>query len=428
MKKNLILQLFLIKGSVYVTDNEIGVPIDDVLDSTIQSFGDLNADGIIVRSEGKTDQEKETDLKLLKKITKKSEIPVTAAFVIDREEDVKKVLYADAKCAILNLSKQSNWDMLEDVSKRFGKEKIAVTFDSFSNLGVYRKMAENYASSCFVFNGEKPRNIAEEISLPLYLALPDITLDKMFEVLKLDSVGGIFGYAVNNNQLNLPSIKSLCRGMGIEVSALTPQISWDSLRKNSDGLVPVIAQDYRTGAVLMMAYMNEEAYNKTFETGKMNYYSRSRKSQWEKGEESGHFQYVKSIYADCDYDTILAKVSQIGVACHTGNPTCFFNEVAKVEYDEKNPLKVFEQVYSVIEDRKANPKEGSYTNYLFDKGIDKILKKVGEEATEIVIAAKNPEAGEIKYEISDFLYHCMVLMVEKGISWEDICNELAARE
>ena len=131
--------------------------------------------------------------------------------------------------------------------------------------------------------------------------------------------------------------------------------------------------------------------------------------------------------ADCDYDTILAKVSQVGVACHTGSSSCFFNEIVKKEYIEKNPLKVFESVYNVIEDRKANPKEGSYTNYLFDKGIDKILKKVGEECTEIVIAAKNPDSEEIKYEISDFLYHVMVLMVEKGVTWEDITQELAQR-
>jgi len=117
----------------------------------------------------------------------------------------------------------------------------------------------------------------------------------------------------------------------------------------------------------------------------------------------------------------------VGVACHTGNPSCFFNEIVKKEYIEKNPLKVFETVYNIIEDRKNNPKEGSYTNYLFDKGIDKILKKVGEECTEIVIAAKNPDPEEIKYEISDFLYHVMVLMVEKGVTWEEITQELAQR-
>ena len=120
-------------------------------------------------------------------------------------------------------------------------------------------------------------------------------------------------------------------------------------------------------------------------------------------------------------------MSQVGVACHAGNPSCFFNEIVKKEYIEKNPLKVFETVYNIIEDRKNNPKEGSYTNYLFDKGIDKILKKVGEECTEIVIAAKNPDPEEIKYEISDFLYHVMVLMVEKGVTWEEITQELAQR-
>ena len=173
--------------------------------------------------------------------------------------------------------------------------------------------------------------------------------------------------------------------------------------------------------------MNEEAYQKTVETGKMTYYSRSRNELWVKGETSGHFQYVKELIADCDMDTILAKVSQVGPACHTGSTSCFFNEIIKKEYSDNNPLKVFEDVYAVIADRKIHPKEGSYTNYLFDKGIDKILKKVGEEATEIVIAAKNPDKEEIKYEMSDFLYHAMVLMVENGITWQDITRELANR-
>ena len=178
----------------------------------------------------------------------------------------------------------------------------------------------------------------------------------------------------------------------------------------------------------MLAYMNEEAFNMTMRIGKMTYYSRSRQELWIKGMTSGHTQYVKSLTADCDYDTILAKVSQVGgIACHTGAPNCFFNEIVKKEYIERNPLKVFESVYEVIADRKEHPKEGSYTNYLFDKGIDKILKKVGEEATEIVIAAKNPDNEEVKYEISDFLYHMMVLMVEKGLTWEDITRELAQR-
>ena len=193
-------------------------------------------------------------------------------------------------------------------------------------------------------------------------------------------------------------------------------------------MLPVVVQDYKTDEVLMVAYMNEESYHKTLDTGKMCYFSRSRQELWLKGDTSGHYQYVKSLTADCDMDTLLAKVSQVGAACHTGKYSCFFNEVVKKDYEENsNPLKVFEDVYNIILDRKANPKEGSYTNYLFDKGIDKILKKLGEEATEIVIAAKNPNPNEVKYEISDFLYHMMVLMAERNISWEEITTELANR-
>ena len=207
------------------------------------------------------------------------------------------------------------------------------------------------------------------------------------------------------------------------------KISFSDFKLNSDGLIPCIAQDYKTGEVLMMAYMNEESYKKTLETGLMTYWSRSRQKLWTKGEESGHFSFVRSLDIDCDKDTILAKVHQIGPACHTGNTSCFFTPLVRDgRKADPSPENVLTDVYDVIIDRKDHPREGSYTNYLFEKGIDKILKKVGEEATEIVIAAKNPDKDEIKYEIADFLYHTMVLMAERGVTWEDIADELARRE
>lgn len=159
----------------------------------------------------------------------------------------------------------------------------------------------------------------------------------------------------------------------------------------------------------------------------MTYYSRSRDELWVKGETSGHYQYVKKLMLDCDNDTILAKVRQVGAACHTGNRSCFFKELASKDYVSTNPHIVLTEDFEVILERKKNPRDGSYTNYLFDKGIDKILKKCGEEAAEIIIAAKNPDAEELKYEIADFLYHMMVLMAECGLDWEDITKELVNR-
>ena len=175
-------------------------------------------------------------------------------------------------------------------------------------------------------------------------------------------------------------------------------------------LIPAIIQDYQTNEVLMLAYVNEEAYKKMLETNQTYFYSRSRNELWHKGQTSGHFQNIKGMYLDCDSDTLLIYVEQIGVACHTGAYSCFFNEI--------KPL---------INDRKINPVEKSYTNYLLDQGVDKICKKVGEEASETIIAAKNNDKEELIGEISDLFYHVFVLMNNQGVSLEDIENKLKER-
>jgi len=198
------------------------------------------------------------------------------------------------------------------------------------------------------------------------------------------------------------------------------------IKYDANGLVPAIVQDFKTGEVLMLAYMNSESLKKTVETGRTWFYSRSRQSLWNKGETSGNFQSVKNMYFDCDADSILIQVEQIGPACHTGSRSCFFNKL--VESDE-TPAEagIMGRLYELITERKSNPVEGSYTNYLFDKGIDKILKKVGEEASEVIIGAKNSDKGETVYEISDLVYHLLVLMVEMGIEIDDIKKELDKR-
>lgn len=194
---------------------------------------------------------------------------------------------------------------------------------------------------------------------------------------------------------------------------------------NSHGLLPAIAQDARTGKVLMQAYMNKEAYDLTLETGYAHYYSRSRQKLWKKGETSGNVQKIVSVSLDCDGDSVLLQVEQTGVACHTGEYSCFFNTVQEKERIANSSL--LYELYDVIADRKINPKEGSYTNYLFEKGIDKILKKVGEENAEVIIASKNPGTDELRYEAADLIYHLLVLMNEKGLSLTELFTELQSR-
>ena len=195
------------------------------------------------------------------------------------------------------------------------------------------------------------------------------------------------------------------------------------LKYNSDGLIPAIVQDHYSKKVLMLAYMNAESLDITIKEGRTCFFSRSRQELWRKGETSGNTQQVISIRTDCDKDTLLIDVIKNGPACHTGSETCFFEDIVAPETEEFS----YEGLYEMLVGRKVNKKEGSYTTYLFEKGIDKILKKVGEECTEVIIGAKGGDKAETVYEIADLLYHVTVLMIEMGISLEEVTAELAKR-
>lgn len=424
------------------------------------------ADWLYVSYSGDTldDSDKEEFLKTAGELAKQVDIPIIISCPMKRFEDVKKALYTGAKAMAVNTrdlkelstlteegqqgqDETSAMKALKEASARFGKEKIFLEVQEGEDNNSLLTWAEEFVSAIILEKGETQESSRKlpETTLPFFIKKVCLSCQGQEEIqgnqeelqreqeagrwlkaeLSKENIEGIItGY---RNSSNLYAVKKFLKAEGIPVNTYESSIPFSVMKKNSEGLLPVVVQDYKTMEVLMVAYMNEEAYNMTIETGRMTYYSRSRSKLWIKGETSGHFQYVKSLTVDCDRDTLLARVRQIGPACHTGSPTCFFEETYKKPYDTTNPLTVLDEVYGVIIDRKEHPKEGSYTNYLFDKGIDKILKKCGEEAAEIIIAAKNPDSSELKYEISDFLYHMMVLMAECGLDWKDIVKELAHR-
>ncbi len=198
----------------------------------------------------------------------------------------------------------------------------------------------------------------------------------------------------------------------------------DELKFDDKGLIPAIVSDADTKEVLTLAYMNRESLKVSMEKGLTCFWSRSRNELWLKGETSGNYQHIVSIAADCDKDALLVSVRRDGPACHTGSESCFFNPVFE---GDAEPAFSLEGLMNLIRGRKTEKKEGSYTTYLFEKGLDKILKKVGEECTEVIIAGKADDKKETIYEISDLTYHVMVLMIQMGISLEDIHAELASR-
>ncbi len=219
------------------------------------------------------------------------------------------------------------------------------------------------------------------------------------------------------------------------------QFDLDKLKFDERGLIPAIVQDASNGQVLTLAYMNNESLRLTLETGLTHFYSRSRQRIWQKGEESGHVQRVQEIYFDCDEDALLVKAEQVVAACHTGRRSCFFRrlhplpevpeEVGRQQFDPEvvygGSLAILTQIFEVIEDRKANPKADSYVSNLFAKGQDQILKKVAEEAGELVVASKNGKPGEIIYELADLWFHTLVLLGYHGIAPQEVARELRGR-
>ncbi len=388
------------------------------------------ADALFLYNYTGDEESREEFLAAVRKIEKDIDIPFIVGVYVNRFEDAKKALYTGASQVVIRKAMMPAEEELKEILSRFDKEKVALEIDMMHDfqtaeqLNAFYEMGFGTIVLKHIEMTERFKDAVADCKMQL-LVRDSLIRNDLAEILSLDNISGI---STNYfEEKDIYKAKRSLKQQGLEVEVFESIMQFSDFKTLDNGLVPVVVQDYRTSEVLMVAYMNEEAFNHTLETGRMTYYSRSRQELWCKGDTSGHYQYVKKLWIDCDNDTILAKVRQVGAACHTGKRSCFFTEIAKKNYVDTNPLTILTEDYDVIKNRKENPKEGSYTNYLFDKGLDKILKKCGEEATEIIIAAKNPDAEELKYEIADFLYHMMVLMVECGLDWNDVMKELANR-
>ena len=423
---------------------------------TVQNLEAGGADGVLLWDGQPFESDREDALiRLLSQMSGVTDIPLLVHQVFCRFEDIKKIIYAGAAGVVMNPLEGGQLAALKEGVARFDAENVIGTFlntpkaqwpepEGFAKLtdttGCRRWLLDEDGQSYYaqVICEKKldviacpgtAASVQKLVSLLGDTAVSAVTWMDMdtLTALENESVPDGFEGAFGAGFKDFNGLKQALAQGGIAAAIFESAVPFDQFKLNSDGLIPVIVQDYKSGKVLMLAYMNREAYEETLRSGRMTYYSRSRQCLWKKGETSGHYQFVRSLDIDCDNDTILAKVRQIGAACHTGNASCFFTNLVKKAYDDVNPATILQEIMATVQDRREHPKEGSYTNYLFDKGLDKILKKVGEEATEIVIAAKNPDAAELKYEISDFLYHMIVLMADRGVTWDEISKELAKR-
>ena len=298
---------------------------------------------------------------------------------------------------------------------------------SFDELFKKQNIIRDYSSELIFMHRLDLDSVMNVTDIPCIIVTDTMEEPELFEILKSPGVKGLSGKYVSRLNMDFEDYKKRCSEEGIQMTAFESMMEFSEFKLNDEGLLPVIVQNQKTSEVLMAAYMNEEAFENTIKSGRMTYYNRETKEIWVKGNTSGNYQYVKSLTIDCDKDTLLAKVEPLGPACHTGNPSCFFQPIAGTGRREVSPLQILDRMHQSIIYRKEHLSEEANANDILNNGVDKILKKIGEEATELIIAAKNANLNDAKHEISDLLYHVMVLMVERGIEWEDIAEEFDKR-
>lgn len=438
----------VVKGEQFTNLKAVGDPLE-----LAKRYDKEGADELVLLdiSASATNEGRETFFSYVKRITKAITIPLTVGGGIKSIEDIERALDNGASKVSLNSGALKKPVLIDEAVAKFGSDKIVVAIDAIqqenswlvvtnggtktTNLDVIswaKEVEKRGAGSLLVtskdFDGQKSgydlkliSALKEKITIPLIASGGAGSLEDLKDGVKAGADAVLAASIFHYSEVSLKECKEYLAQCGFLVSpikGLEPKFA-------ENGLVVAIAVDYRDGTVLMQAYMNKEAWQETLKTGNATYFSRSRNKLWVKGEESGNTQKVKEIRLDCDRDSVLLFVEQNGVACHTNNRSCFFTPV----FGEGTPQigTTLTALKNTIKFRQKNPQEGSYTNYLFDKGLDKILKKVGEESAEVIIAAKNRSKEEVIYETADLLYHLSVLLEEQGLEWDDIAEELVSR-
>lgn len=398
----------VVKGINFVNLKELGDPVE-----LARKYERDGASEIVMLDITATNEKRSTFFDLLKKVSQEITIPITVGGGIKSIEDFRKAFENGARKVSVNSAAVANPELIVQASKEFGKERIVIAIDGNGQNVVVQGGKEKTVLKIVEWAKKCEELGAGEILLTM---------------MDTDGVGKGYAIAMTKavvDAVKIPVIASGGCGSIADIADVFEKTGCDaalaaSLFHYNKVIIPAIVQDFYTGRVLMLAYVNPQSYEIMLREGRTCFWSRSRKELWRKGETSGDVQIIKSVAFDCDNDTLLIQVEQTGKgACHTGQYSCF-----GAEHGE---FAMLDAVYTQIADRVKNPKEKSYTNYLLDAGLDKICKKLGEETTETIIAAKNNDKAEIVNEIADVTYHMLVLMFKMGLSLRDVSGKLAER-
>ncbi|SFP93632.1 phosphoribosyl-ATP pyrophosphatase /phosphoribosyl-AMP cyclohydrolase [Lachnospiraceae bacterium XBB1006] len=391
-------------------------------------YNDSGIDRIMLWDISPTKEGHDTTLKVIREINRVLEVSSYAFGWTSSIRDIREYLFSGCRRVILSSSDPELPSILEECQRRFRSERLALALEDVDIIFKKRAEIEELYHDIYVFKQEILESLVNMTNIPFYAMIESLELEEYARILRIPSCVGVGGPLLNERATDIMTLKHQLFEQGLLVLLNDSTMSWSQFKCDSEGLISVIAQDYVTKEVLTFGVMNEEAFLLTMEKGKMHYYNRQTKEVYMHGASNENFQYVKSIFLDCHKQALLAKVSQIGVACHTGNYSCFSTEIVKKDYAEKNTVRLLENIYNVITNRKKHPREGSYTNFLLEHGINEMVRKVQSETMEIVLSAKDKDTESLRTELSDLLYYLMVLMSNYDITWDDITNELSQRK
>lgn len=443
----------VVKGVHFKDMKDAGDPIE-----CIERYCAEGADEIWLLDISASTEGRKTNLDMVKAAAAHCTVPLCVGGGIKSLDDADAVMAAGASKVGVGSAALHNDEVVRRVSYKYGVNATTALVDVFKNAqGEYEVMdagqkpsgkqlkpwirqLEAWGAGEILlttmqdgartgYDLEATRIAAQASSLPVIASGGAGELAHFADAATKAGAKGVLAAGVfHSGALTISQVKDYLAAQGIPVLH-KDEIDLDAIKFDEKGLVPAIAQDAQTGTVLMLAYMNRESLTLTLRTKLATYFSRSRQELWVKGATSGHYQHVREVRYDCDGDAILLKVDQQGAACHTGNYSCFFNPLLTLPGGRSSSMgmRIIQSVYDQVLDRKAHPKEGSYTNMLLNKGVDKIGKKVVEEAAEVLIAAKNRSREEVSFEVADLMYHLTVLLADQGMCWDDIYAELENR-
>ncbi len=417
-RKNLFATLYLKNGEAVFSPEDY--QIIGSAQEIVKLYNDSGIDKIILFDLSEQKDEHILNIHKIKELIRMIEVPVYGTGNLHQVEDIRNLLFAGCQKVILDSSQPDFNQLLEDSYKRFGKDKLTASLKKVDALFKQRINLETKIEELFIYDETIIDAVENLTMMPFIPIIASNQIDDYIKFLKMPNVTGIGGPLTDATATDIMLMKNQINEQHIQINHLETSVLWEDFQLDTDGLMPVITQDYISSEVINFGYMNQYAFEQSIKFGRMTYYNKESGELSMFGFEEAQYQYIKSFTLDCHRQTLLAKISQFG-------NNCFPEEILKKDFLEKNTIKVFENLYDKMMEQRIKPIESSYISHLVSKGEDEVLKKCGEMIVDLMIAAKNGNSEAIRSDLTDLIYHLMVLMTEHDLKWQDVTNELIQR-